>query len=1421
MKIYEIFYKSEILKKYEDIFEPSEITNVMIGKETRRAQIYLKSDRIIKKSIIIKVAEDLKNVYNLKNVKVFLKYDSSLFNEEYYDEILFYIEKKYPHLYYFIKDSQIVYKDNILYFNLKGNGVDILTYNEIDRVISELISEEFEINLKVIFVSSKKTMSIEEKVNKYEEEQKELLKKLEEEEKLRPKPNFEKKEEKPKNKYTSFNRIPYEKAVIGELNEYSGKVEITGEIFKVERRDFNNSDKGKITFCITDDNASAICQIIDKKGVLDEGEGEIKKGSYVTVQGETMYDKFAGEVVVSTKFKNIEKASKPKLTDDWPKKRVELHLHTNMSAIDGINDIKDYVSLAKDLGHRAIAVTDHGVVQAFPDAYAAATKAGIKLIYGVEGYLVNDIAEIVKGSSDKSLSDSFVVFDIETTGFNATENKITEIGAVKVTDGKIVDRFSSFVNPKVPIPEKIVELTHITDDMVKDAPEINVVLREFLEFVGDSPLVAHNADFDVGFIVKNCENEGIDYHPVSIDTLTLSRLFYPNLSKHKLNLMCEHLGIELKGHHRAVNDAEATAEMFIKYLSKMKERGIRRVCEINTGIDAGGEPSYKKNAYHIIILVKNKVGLKNLYKLISKSHIDYFYRTPRIPRSELVAHREGLIIGSACEAGELFRAIVEGKPHSDLAKIAEFYDYLEVQPLGNNEYLIDNGTVKDKQGLINFNMEIIKLGKELGKMVVATGDVHFIDKKGSLYRAILMAGKKFKDADHQPPLYYRTTKEMLDEFYYLDEKTREEIVIDNPQKIVDMAEENFEPVPPEKHPPVIEGAADDIKNMSYNKAYEIYGNPLPEIVEKRMEKELNSIINNGFAVMYLIAEKLVKKSLSDGYLVGSRGSVGSSFIAFLSGITEVNSLCAHYICENCKYSEFITDGSYSSGCDMPDKNCPHCGNLLKKDGHDIPFETFLGFDGDKEPDIDLNFSGEYQPVAHKYVEELFGEGHVFRAGTIGTIAEKTAYGYIKNYFTDRGKNIGNTEIERLVNSCTGAKATTGQHPGGIIIVPRSDDVYDFTPIQHPANDKESGIITTHFDYHKLHDTLLKLDILGHDDPTMLKMLKSLTGLDPREISLGDEATMSLFTSTKALGVEPSDIGSKTGTFGVPEFGTRFVRQMLEDTKPTTFDELVRISGLSHGTDVWLNNAQDIVVNNIAPFNQTICTRDDIMTYLLLKDMPPKRAFTIMEQVRKGKGLKEQDETEMREHNVPEWYIESCKKIKYMFPKAHAVAYVTMGFRVAYYKVHYPIEYYCAYYTVRADDFDAATMAKGREMCVKTLEEYNAIPKPSAKEKSIITILEICNEMYARGIEFLPIDLYKSHASEFLIEDGKIRPPLNSIKGLGITVAQSITEARKSGEFFTKEDFMLRAHVGQSLVDLLDAHGCFGDMPDSAQITFGI
>ena len=1002
---------------------------------------------------------------------------------------------------------------------------------------------------------------------------------------------------------------------------------------------------------------------------------------------------------------------------------------------------------------------------------------------------------------------------METTGLSAETELITEIGAVKIKNGKVTDRFSKFVNPKRKLSQKIIDLTHITDEMLADAPTEDVIIPEFMEFAGDSVFVAHNAGFDMGFLSMACQRLNIPLKNSYIDTLELGRSLYPNLKNHKLDTLAKETGVSLEGHHRAVNDAEALYGIFTVFLDKLSEKNIKTLKELNVALPKNVD---SQRPYHGIILVKNKTGLLNLYKLVSNSNLLHYKKRPRMLKSELITYREGLIYGSACEAGELYRTMLKGAKQEEIEAVANFYDFLEIQPLGNNRFMIENGTVRNDDDLIRLNMEIVKLGEKLGKPVVATGDVHFLNPEDSVYRKILMYGHGFKDADKQAPLYLRTTQEMLDEFSYLPDDKKREIVIENPNKIADMCEDNIAPIPEEKHPPYIPGCEDDLRNMSHEKARRIYGEPLPEIVQERMDKELNSIISNGYAVMYIIAQKLVKKSLDDGYLVGSRGSVGSSFVAFLSDITEVNSLCPHYICPNCKHSEFFTDGEYSSGCDMPPKDCPECGTAMKRDGHDIPFETFLGFEGDKEPDIDLNFSGEYQPVIHKYTEEIFGEGHVFRAGTISTIAEKNAMGFVRKYAEENGIIYHNAQMMKLAIGCNGVKKTTGQHPGGVMIVPKENEVYEFTPVAHPADDPNSDIVTTHFAYTYLHDCLLKLDLLGHDDPTMIRMLQDLTGVDPKTIPLEDEATKSLFLNTSALNVTKEDIDSEVGTLGVPEFGTKFVRQMLVDTKPTTFAELVRISGLSHGTDVWLGNAQELIENGTATLKEAICTRDDIMIYLIHKGVKPKLAFTIMESVRKGKGLKPEWEEEMKANSVPDWYIDSCKKIKYMFPKAHAVAYVTMAFRIAYYKVHYPLAYYATYFSVRADDFDIDLMVG--EKVERNLKEYSTRPDLNQKDKNVITILEMCNEMQKRGITFANVDLYKSDAKKFLIEENSLRMPFTAIKGLGLAAAQTIVEARKDGEFFSKEDLMRRTKISKTHLEQLDMLGCTAGLPDSAQMT---
>ena len=1195
----------------------------------------------------------------------------------------------------------------------------------------------------------------------------------------------------------------------------SGIVTISGDVFKT---DIFETKTGRIilTFFITDYTSSIAVKCFlrdkDKEHVLEN----VKKGLYCKVRGEATMDPYAKEVVIMAR--DINKLTKIERMDTAEEKRVELHMHTTMSSMDAVTAASKIVERAAKFGHKAVAITDHGVVQAFPDAQIAAKKNNIKVIYGVEGYLADNGTPIVINGHEESFDDEYVVFDIETTGFSSKNDKIIEIGAVKLKDGEIVDSFSTFVDPKVNIPYKITELTSITQNMVNGQPTIDEVLPKFMEFVGDSVLVAHNAAFDVGFIKKNLMDMGKTLKNPVMDTVPLARYLYPDLKKVKLNLVAKHLGISLENHHRAVDDAKATAEILKFSFKKMKEEmDIHDVKTLNekylSNIDVKKLP-----LHHIIILAKNQTGIKNLYKLVSMAHLDYFARRPRLPKSIITEYREGLIIGSACEAGQLYKAVLEGKTDGELKEIASFYDYLEIQPIQNNEFLIRKGNVKDEEELRELNRKIYDLGKEMDKPVVATCDCHFLDPNDEVFRRIIMAGQGYGDADNQPPLYFRTTNEMMKEFEYLGEEACREVVIENTQKIADMVEA-VKPIPDETFPPKIEGAEEEIRNMTMNKVHSIYGENLPEVVQKRLDKELNSIINNGYAVLYLIAQKLVAKSLEDGYLVGSRGSVGSSFVATMSDITEVNGLPPHYVCPNCKKSEFFLDGSISSGADLPDKNCPDCGAKYIKDGHDIPFETFLGFEGDKEPDIDLNFSGEYQAVVHKYTEVLFGKGYVFKAGTIGTVAEKTAYGFVKKYLQERGLVVSQAEIERLTIGCTGIKRTSGQHPGGIMVVPNDNEIYNFCPIQHPADDVNTDIITTHFDYHSISGRLLKLDILGHDDPTVLRMLQDLTGLDPKTIPLNDPKVISLFTSPDALGVTKEELGCEVGSYGLPEFGTKFVRQMLVDTQPKSFADLVRISGLSHGTDVWLNNAQYFIKEGYTTLKDCIATRDDIMVYLMYKDLPPKTAFTIMEKVRKGKGLSEEDEALMREKNVPDWYIESCKRIKYMFPKGHAVAYVMMAVRIAYYKVYYPEAYYTTYFTVRADDFDADLICKGEEAIKAKMEELNSLGNNiSVKEKGLLTILEISYEMYKRGLNFLKVDLYKSEATKFKIEEDGIRPPLNALQGVGDNAAKSIVECRVNGEFISKEDLRIRSKVSKTVIETLDNHGCLEGMQESNQLS---
>jgi DNA polymerase-3 subunit alpha (Gram-positive type) len=1216
---------------------------------------------------------------------------------------------------------------------------------------------------------------------------------------------------------------------IDTLREDSGRVTIEGCIFDMEIRELgrgkvltdkeiNELREGKIliTLDVTDYTSSVTAKVFLDWKKTKSLAGRLRKGNWYKLRGDCQYDRYQKEIVLRPT--DINTAQTRIRMDNAPKKRVELHLHTQMSALDAVSSAKSLIERAAFWGHSAVAITDHGVVQAFPEAYAAGKKNGVKTIFGVEAYLINDLRPIIQYSREDDFDQTFVALDIETTGLDSINNEIIEIGAVKIQGRRVIDTFHSFVSPVHPIPPHITELTGIRQDMTDGAPEIGQVLPQFFAFCGNAALAAHNASFDLGFIREKGRSLGLSLNQPIIDTLALSRELLPNLKRHKLNLVAEHLGVKLKNHHRATDDAEAAGDILMKFFEMLEEQGVYNLNEIN-GMFRSRKNLNRLQSYHAVLLVKNAVGLKNLYRLISMSHLEYYYRRPRIPKSLLAQFREGLLIGSGCESGELYRAVMQNLPDEEIKEIIEFYDYLEIQPIGNNQHLIRTRQAADDESLREINHRILQLGSKHNKRVVATGDVHFLDPHDEYFRRILMSGRKFDDADSQAPLYYRTTDEMLEEFSYLGEKMAQQVVIEAPCSI---AEEivDVQPIPEQLFPPEIPGAEEEIRRMSLEKARQIYGSPLPDIVEKRLDKELKSIIGNGFAVLYLIAHKLVKKSNQDGYLVGSRGSVGSSFVATLTGITEVNPLPPHYVCPGCRHSDFSVDTEkFGCGADLPDKTCPNCGHEYKKDGFDIPFEVFLGFKGDKVPDIDLNFSGEYQASAHKYTEELLGEGQVFRAGTIGTIAEKTAFGFVKKYLESKQVVSTNAEIKRLVAGCTGVKRTTGQHPGGILVVPKSKEIYDFTPIQHPADDKNSGVITSHFDFHAIHDTLVKLDILGHDDPTVIRMLEDITGVDAQSIPLGESATMKLFSSTEPLNLNPEDINSPVGTFGVPEFGTRFVRQMLIDTKPTTFAELIRISGLSHGTDVWLNNAQELIRSDIATLREVISTRDDIMIYLINRGLEPTTAFNIMENVRKGKGLTPEMEQIMQENAVPKWYIDSCKKIKYMFPKAHAAAYVIMSFRIAWFKVYFPKAFYTAYFTVRADDFDASLTMKGPESVRNAIKQLDARGNDlSAKERNVLTILEVVLEMYLRNISFVPIDLYKSHAERFLITEDGIRPPLNALQGVGVNAARSIVEARNQGEFISIEDLRDRSRITKTAIEALKEQGVLKNMPETSQIS---
>ena len=1439
-----------------ELFETVECEKVAASRDHSHIKIYIHSDRLIahkairetERAIRSQMFKDQVDVCLVEKYHLSRQYTPARLLEAYTGSLIDELEEEGElSANLFRKAEKTFLEPFVLELKVEENCIAQVKMEKLKHKLEHIFSERFGMPLGIVlgwlpkkkskyavYADSAMKEEIAQIVQTYEqakEDQKEVEK---QEVQQKEKPAFKKnyvKQRLPEDKDIFYGRnFEGEETEIHEIIDEMGEVVVRGKIIQLETREIRN-EKTIVMFAVTDFTDTIKAKVFTKNERLPELLDKLKEGAFIKMKAVAMMDQFEHDIALGSVsgIKTIPDFTEKRM-DHSPVKRVELHCHTTMSDMDGVTDVKKLLKTAMGWGHQAMAITDHGVVQAFPDANHCVEGKDFKVIYGMEGYLVDDIKNIVTDSRGQSLDSTFVVFDIETTGFSAVNDRIIEIGAVKVENGMITEKFSEFVNPERPIPFEIEKLTSINDRMVEGAPNISVILPQFMDFCGGSVLVAHNADFDTGFIRHNCEVLGLPYDYTYVDTLGIARSFLEGLKNYKLDTVVEAMGCTLANHHRAVDDAGATADVFVRFLERFKKKNIRDLDELNTYSAMSVDAIKKLKTYHIILLAKNEIGRINLYRLVSLSHLDYYARRPRIPKSVLAKYREGLIIGSACEAGELFRAVVDERPEEEIARIVEFYDYLEIQPTGNNEFMIRDpkmtkvSTVADLQDL---NRKIVELGEKFNKPVCATCDVHFLNPEDEVYRRIIMSNKGFGDADLQPPLYLRTTEEMLEEFQYLGAEKAEEVVVTNTNRIADMID-RISPVRPDKCPPVIENSAGILRDICYNRAHELYGEDLPDIVTERLERELNSIIGNGFAVMYIIAQKLVWKSVADGYLVGSRGSVGSSFVAYMAGITEVNSLQAHYLCPKCHYvdfdSDYVKNFSGRSGCDMEDRVCPVCGEPLMKEGHDIPFETFLGFKGNKEPDIDLNFSGDYQSKAHAYTEVIFGKGKTFRAGTVGTLADKTAYGYAMHYYEEHEQHKRSCELDRISSGCVGVRRTTGQHPGGIIVVPHGEEIYSFTPVQHPANDQTTKIITTHFDYHSIDHNLLKLDILGHDDPTMIRMLEDITGVDATKIRLDDPEVLSLFHGLEALHIKPEDIGgTDLGSLGIPEFGTEFVMQMLRDTKPKAFSDLVRISGLSHGTDVWLGNAQTLIQEGKAQISTAICTRDDIMIYLIDKGVESEQSFKIMESVRKGKGLTPDYEKVMKEHDVPDWYLWSCKKIKYMFPKAHAVAYVMMGIRIAWFKIHEPLAYYAAFFTIRATAFDYGLMCQGKAAIDNHIKAYKANPNLSKKEQDTLRDMKIVQEFYARGFEFLKIDLYQSDAIKFQVVEDKLLPPFSVIEGMGGIAAEALAvaahaETERGEKFLSKDDIRQKAKVSQTVLDTMAELGLLGGLPESNQLS---